>query len=87
MPEAVYWMAADPYDLGPNQWQIDLIKYQWVRQANARSLSKDVAGKAQFQADLLNVANVEQRKSFGDQWRKREMKDPETRTTISRTAW
>ena len=82
MPETVYWMAADPYDLRPDQWRIDLIKYQWVCQANGRSLPGDAAGKEQFKADFLGVTNVDQCSSVVQQWRKREMKDPETRTPI-----
>lgn len=87
MPDAVYWMAADPYDLRPDQWRIDLIKYQWVCQANGRSLPEDAAGKAQFEADFLTVTNVEQCNSVVQQWRNKFMKYPETRTAISRVGW
>lgn len=87
MPDIVYWLAADPYDLRPGQWRVDLIKYQWVCQANARLLPEDDAGKEQFKADFLTVTNVEQCNSVVQQWMRREMMNPETRTPIVRIGW
>lgn len=82
MPQAVYWMAADPYDLRPDQFRIDLLKYQWVCQANGRSLPEDEEGKVQFRDDFLRVTNTPQCNFVVQHWRDRTMKVPETRTPV-----
>ena len=87
MPEAVYWMPADPYDMRPNQFRVDLLRYSWVCQANGRFLPGDAAGKKQFKDNFLSVTNTQQCNAVVLQWRKRSMKNPETRTQISREGW
>ena len=87
MREAMYWMPADPYDLRPDQFRVDLLRYNWVCQANGRFLPVDAAGKEQFKQDFLSVTNTHQCNIVVLQWRKRSMKSPETRTQISRENW
>ena len=58
MPQAVYWMPNDPYDLRPDQKRPNFSKYNWVCQANGRLAPKDAAGKAQYRDDFLRVTII-----------------------------
>ncbi|CAM9631899.1 unnamed protein product, partial [Ectocarpus fasciculatus] len=44
MHDAVYWLAADPYDTRPDDWRPDIIQYAWVCQANGRHVPSDAEG-------------------------------------------
>lgn len=82
MQDAVYWLAADPWDTQPDQWRPDLRQYAWVCQAEGRFAPPDDAGMKQFIADYHMVQSQTQCEIVRDHWLDRQMIEPATRTTI-----
>lgn len=71
MHDAVYWLAADPLDLQPDQWRPNLTKYAWVCQANARTFPEDEEEKSKYKVDLLSVRSSDECNSVVQYWRRR----------------
>ncbi|CAM9111525.1 unnamed protein product [Hapterophycus canaliculatus] len=82
MRDAVYWLAADPYDAQLYDWRPDLIKYAWVCQASGRHTPHDAAGLAQYVADFRMVTSVNQCRLVNQLWKEARMKDPNTRVRV-----
>ena len=82
MPQAVYWMPNDPYDLRPDQKRPNFSKYNWVCQANGRLAPKDAAGKAQYRDDFLRVTSTNQCNLVAQHWMERYMNDVKARTPV-----
>lgn len=82
MHDAVYWLAADPYDLHPEVWRPYLVKYAWVCQTNGRVAPKDLAGLEQYVADYNMVDSLKHCNMVSRHWQRPHMRDAATRTTI-----
>eukprot|EP00903_Cladosiphon_okamuranus_P015304 g14138.t1 len=82
MHDAVYWLAADPWDTQPGQWRPNLAMFAWVCQANGRHAPGDEAGINQYIADFRMVETQKQCLLVNRHWGRPEMKVPATRTKI-----
>lgn len=82
MHDAVYWLAADPYDTRPDDWRPDIIQYAWVCQANRHHVPSDAEGLDQYLGDYRMVKTLTQCEIVKAHWKKGSMKTPATRTKI-----
>ncbi|CAB1118503.1 unnamed protein product [Ectocarpus sp. CCAP 1310/34] len=82
MHDAVYWLAADPYDTRPDDWRPDIIQYAWVCQANGRHVPSDAEGLNQYLGDYRMVKTITQCEIVKAHWKKGSMKSPATRPKI-----
>lgn len=89
MHHAVYWLAADPYDMEPEVWRPHITKYAWVCQANGRHAPEDSSGRKQYVADYREVDSIKHCEIVGRHWDNPKMLDAATRTTIDKfnTEW
>lgn len=89
MHDAVYWLAADPFDTRPDEWRPNLINYAWVCNMNRHLAPSDRAGFDQFQADYRMVTSVSQCHQVRHHWKNNQMRSVTGRTRLdtNSTEW